>query len=162
MVKNNNVHFMSLRSDWKTPIKLYEELDKEFHFNLDPCATHETALCLRHFTKENNGLEQFWGKHRVKVRVFMNPPYGREIGKWMKKAYQEYLDPFGPKVIVCLIPSRTDTLWWHNYVMKANEIRFIKGRLKFDKAKNCAPFPSCIVVFRGKQNIVKRPRLPRN
>lgn len=149
-MKNLKVHFSSANLNWTTPQDTFDSLNVEFQFNLDPCATPETALCTRYFTETDDGLSQFWGKHGIKVRVFMNPPYGRKIGNWMKKAYEESVDPFGPEVIVCLIPSRTDTQWWHNYVMKASEIRFIKGRLKFGGAKNSAPFPSCIVVFKRK------------
>jgi len=141
---NNNVHFMSLRSDWKTPIKLYEELDKEFNFDFDPCPLNPTF----------DGLSIPWGK-----RNFVNPPYGRQITAWIKRGFEESQ---AGKLVVFLIPSRTDTKWWHDFIMKANEIRFIKGRLKFGGAKNSAPFPSCIVIFGGEQNIViKRPRLPR-
>ena len=143
MTKNNNVHFMSLRSDWKTPIKLYEELDKEFDFNFDPCPSKPIF----------DGLSINWGN-----KNFVNPPYGRQITTWIKKGFEESQTG---KLVVFLIPSRTDTKWWHDYIMKADEIRFIKGRLKFDGAKNCAPFPSCVVVFRGKQRLIKRPRLPK-
>ena len=139
----NNVHFMSLRSDWKTPIKLYGKLDKEFDFNFDPCPPKPMF----------DGLSINWGN-----RNFVNPPYGRQITAWIKKGFEE--SQIG-KLVVFLIPSRTDTKWWHDYIMKADEIRFIKGRLKFDDSKNCAPFPSCIVVFRGNPCTVKRPRLPK-
>lgn len=122
--------FTSLRQDWKTPMKFYEELNKEFSFDFDPCPTNPTF----------DGLAIDWGKVN-----FMNPPYGREIGKWLKKAHEESLKG---KEVVCLIPSRTDTIWWHDYCMKAKEIRFIKGRLKFDEHKNNAPFPSAIVIFK--------------
>ena len=86
---------------------------------------------------------QSWSRHRA----FVNPPYGREISKWVKKAYEEGLKPH--TTVVCLLPSRTDTKWWHDYCMKANEIYFVKGRLKFGNSKNAAPFPSVVVVFRG-------------
>jgi site-specific DNA-methyltransferase (adenine-specific) len=143
MTKNNNVHFMSSRSDWKTPRAFYLGLNQEFHFTFDPCPSKPTF----------DGLRRNWGK-----RNFVNPPYGRQIVAWIKKGYEESLKG---NLVVFLIPSRTDTKWWHDYIMKANEIRFIKGRLKFDGAKNCAPFPSCVVVFRGKQSVTKRPRLPK-
>jgi len=125
----NKIMFSSLRLDWKTPKALYEKLDREFKFDFDPCPPHPTF----------NGLEVDW-RHSN----YVNPPYGREIGKWCKKAYEEHLK--GCKVVM-LIPSRTDTKWWHDYIMKAKEIRFIKGRLKFDDYVNSAPFPSAIVVF---------------
>lgn len=134
-MKNNKlkVHFMSMRLDWQTPKETYDKLDKEFHFDFDPCPTNSTF----------NGLEIGWKKSN-----FVNPPYGREISKWLKKGYEEYKKG---KNVVFLIPSRTDTRWWHDYVMKADEIRFIKGRLKFGDEKNPAPFPSCIVIFNGNE-----------
>lgn len=122
---------MSMRLDWRTPKAFYEELDKEFHFSFDPCPVNP----------QFDGLAVEWGGAN-----FVNPPYGREIGKWIKKGYEESLKG---RVVVFLIPSRTDTKWWHDYIMKADEIRFIKGRLKFDDCKNPAPFPSAVVVFRG-------------
>ena len=137
-----NIHFNKNRSDWRTPIDLFRELDYEFHFTLDPCCTHESAKCEKHYTIEENGLDQDWSNEVV----FMNPPYGREILKWMKKAY---LESKNGVIVVCLVPSRTDTRWWHNYATKG-EIRFIKGRIKFDGQKHNAPFPSAIVVFKNK------------
>lgn len=125
-----NVHFMSTRLEWQTPESIYEELNKEFKFVLDPC-----PLC-----PEFDGLSIPWEKSN-----FINPPYGREIGKWLKKGYEESLKG---KLCVFLIPSRTDTKWWHDYVMKAKEIKFIRGRLKFKDAKYNAPFPSCVVIFK--------------
>jgi phage N-6-adenine-methyltransferase len=122
---------------------VFDELNREFNFNLDPCATKENAKCKKFYTKEDNGLEKNW-----EGRVFMNPPYGREIGDWMKKAY-ESVNGGGAELVVCLIPSRTDTKWWHDYVMQADEIRFVRGRLKFN-GMGPAPFPSAIAIFRGK------------
>ena len=122
----------SLSPHWATPVWIYEELDKEFHFDFDPCPLHSNS----------NGLAIEWGKVN-----FINPPYGREISRWIAKAYQEAQEG---AICVLLIPSRTDTKWWHDYIMKADEIRFIKGRLKFGNSKNSAPFPSAIVIFRGK------------
>ena len=135
-----SVHFSSKTVEWPTDQKVFDDLNAEFNFTLDPCCTKESAKCGRYFTKEDDGLSQSWDGHRV----FMNPPYGREIGEWLKKAY---ISSQHGAVVVCLIPSRTDTKWWHDYVMKG-EIRFIKGRLKFGGHKNSAPFPSAIVVFR--------------
>ena len=120
----------SLSPHWATPKWLYEELNKEFHFDFDPCPLNG-----------NGGLDIKWGKHN-----YINPPYGRKITDWIAKAYQETQRG---ALCVLLIPSRTDTRWWHDYIMKADEIRFIKGRLKFGDNKNSAPFPSCIVIFRG-------------
>jgi hypothetical protein len=138
MIRVNRGLFTSLRGDWKTPRALYQALDAEFCFDYDPCPVRPKI----------DGLESDWRKVN-----FVNPPYGREITKWIQKGYEESLKG---KIVVFLLPSRTDTRWWHDYIMKANEIRFIRGRLKFDDQKNPAPFPSAIVVFRtkkyGKQN----------
>ena len=114
-----------------------------FNFSLDPCCTAKNAKCDMYFTKEDDGLSKDWKGHRV----FMNPPYGREINKWIQKAYEEGSKPH--TTVVCLIPSRTDTKYWHNHCMKAAEIYFVKGRLKFGNSNNAAPFPSAVVVFRG-------------
>lgn len=123
----------SLSPHWATPKGLYKELDKEFHFNDDPCPLQSNT----------NGLDRKWG-----TSVFLNPPYGREISKWLSRAVLN--SRWHNSTVVCLIPSRTDTKWWHDFVMQAKEIRFIKGRLRFGNAKNSAPFPSCIVIFRGR------------
>ena len=135
-----NVHFMSTSNERATPDGFFSGLNKEFHFTLDPCCTKKTAKCRKFFTEKDNGLAKDWGKETV----FMNPPYGREIGSWMEKAYKSSLNG---ATVVCLIPSRTDTKWWHDYAMKG-EIRFIKGRLKFNGMENPAPFPSAVVIFR--------------
>ena len=129
----------SLSNEWTTPQKLFDELNQEFGFTLDPCCTHQNAKCNKHFTAEENGLDRDWSNEIV----FMNPPYGRVIGKWIKKACDESRKG---ATVVCLIPSRTDTAYWHDYVMKG-QIRFIRGRLKFGDGNNPAPFPSAIVVF---------------
>ena len=132
--------FSSLSCEWATPDWLFEELNEEFNFTCDVCASRDNAKCRYYFSLEDkSGLEQEWTG-----TCWMNPPYGREIGAWIKKAYESAQQ--GTRVI-CLLPSRTDTAWWHNYVLKASEIRFIRGRLKFGGATNSAPFPSAIVVF---------------
>ena len=128
-----SVHFMSQSVDWATPKAVYDELDREFRFNDDPCPLYGVS--------GEDGLNRPWG-----TSTFVNPPYGREIGRWTEKARHEA--DLG-KTVVLLVPSRTDTIWWHRDVMRADEIRFIKGRLKFGDAKNSAPFPSAVVVFRG-------------
>lgn len=139
---NTEIMFSSKTDLWETPQSFYDELDKEFQFTLDPCATPENAKCEMFFTKEMNGLTQNWGGNRV----FCNPPYGKEIGKWVKKAYEE--SKKNDTTVVMLIPARTDTAYFHDYIYhKAKEIRFVKGRLKFGKSKNAAPFPSMVVVF---------------
>ena len=139
-----SVHFSSKTPEWATPQTFFDDLNAEFHFTLDPCSTHENAKCEKHFTASDNGLVQDWSGDRV----WMNPPYGREIIHWMKKAYEESLRG---AVCVCLVPARTDTSWWHRYAVRG-EVRFIKGRLKFGEGKNSAPFPSAVVVFRGTNN----------
>lgn len=139
---NKSLMFSSNSNEWYTPQDFYDKLNKEFSFNLDPCSTHDNAKCDKHFTVEEDGLKQDWGGHVV----FMNPPYGREISKWVEKAYNESLKP--NTTVVCLIPARTDTAYYHDYIFgKAKDVRFIRGRLKFGGCKNAAPFPSAVVVF---------------
>ena len=130
---------------WETPIDFFNELNREFNFTLDPCCAKETAKCEKFYTEKENGLIQDWGGETV----FCNPPYGREQKKWIQKCFKE-----GQKqntTVVMLIPARTDTIAFHEYIYGKAEIRFIKGRLKFGGAKTSAPFPSMIVVFK-KQN----------
>jgi phage N-6-adenine-methyltransferase len=139
---NTAIMFSSETDQWATPQDFFDELNAEFHFTLDPCATRENAKCARFFTVEDDGLKQDWQGETV----FCNPPYGREIGKWVKKCYEESKKP--GTTVVMLIPARTDTSYFHDYIYgKAREIRFIRGRLKFGDAKNSAPFPSMVVVF---------------
>jgi phage N-6-adenine-methyltransferase len=127
---------------WATPQWLYDALNKEFGFTLDPCSDGTNAKCEKFFTASENGLLRDW---KTDV-VFMNPPYS-EVDEWMRKAYGAALEG---ATVVCLIPARTDTRWWHEYCMKA-EIRFIRGRLKFGDAESGAPFPSAIIVFRPRE-----------
>ncbi|RKO68086.1 DNA N-6-adenine-methyltransferase [Desulfofundulus salinus] len=136
----NEGMFSSRTGEWETPQTFFEALNAEFRFTLDVCARPENAKCLRYFTPEQNGLLQPWAPETC----WMNPPYGREIGRWVEKAYNEARRG---AVVVALLPARTDTRWWHRYVMRAAEIRFVKGRLKFGGAENSAPFPSAVVVF---------------
>jgi len=133
--------FTSTTDLWATPQGFFDEYNNIYQFDLDVCATPENAKCPRYFTKEQDGLKQEWGGV-----CWMNPPYGREIGKWVMKAYQSSLRG---GVVVCLLPARTDTAWFHDYCTKGN-IKFIRGRLKFGGAKNSAPFPSMVVVFDGR------------
>ena len=136
------VHFSSNSNEWATPKGLFDILDEEFLFTLDPCATKDNAKCSKFYTQEDDGLSQDWGGERV----FMNPPYGREIGKWIKKAYEEYEKG---AIVVCLIPARTDTRYWHDYIFPHATIRFLKGRVKFENGNKpqSAPFPSAVVIF---------------
>lgn len=133
---------MSSNTDeWATPKLFFEELNNEFQFDLDPCATLENHKCSMFYTKSQNGLEKSWKGYRV----FCNPPYGREIGKWVEKAYKENL--FNNTFVVMLLPARTDTKWFHTYIYKKHKIRFLKGRLKFNDGKQSAPFPSMVVIM---------------
>lgn len=126
-------------SEWETPQALFKRLDKEFRFTLDVCALPENAKCPRFYTPEDDGLSKEWSGV-----CWMNPPYGRQISKWVKKAYESVQ---GGCSVVCLLPSRTDTKWFQDYCLKSKDIRFIRGRLKFGGGKNRAPFPSVVVVF---------------
>lgn len=148
--RSSLVHFSSARNEWATPADLFNRLNDTYHFTLDPCCTTETAKCAKHFTIAENGLAQDWSKDRV----FMNPPYGRAIGLWMKKAYEESLRG---ALVVCLVPARTDTHWWHEYAMGGG-IEYIRGRVRFApngdfSKRQPAPFPSAIVVFKPKIKI---------
>lgn len=152
---HNAALFKSTTDDWATPKALFDELHEEFAFDLDPCSSHDNHKCPTYFTRQENGLMQPWHRPsfpRRRSRVFMNPPYGRTIGQWVKKAYDEVLSG-NAEFVVCLLPSRTDTRWFQDYCLKAGpeNIRFIRGRLKFGDAKDAAPFPSVIVIFRGGQ-----------
>lgn len=133
----------SRSGEWETPQDLFEELDAEFGFTLDPCATAENAKCPCYYTQDDNGLAKPWSDHTV----FMNPPYGRTIAKWVAKAWREAQ---GGATVVCLVPARTDTAWWHDFCARG-EVRFLRGRLYFrrgDGHTGRAPFPSAVVVFR--------------
>lgn len=164
--------FSSKLDSWATPQEFFNKLNEAYHFDIDVCAAKDTAKCEKFFTKENSCLDKTWGEGNV---CFMNPPYGREIGKFIKKAYEQSL--IGTKTI-CLLPSRTDTKWFHEFCVKG-EIQFLKGRLIFGNdaywewvweqeylpnskgelkknslfkkygVKNSAPFPSMVVIFKG-------------
>lgn len=140
---NKELMFSSNTDMWSTPWDFFNKLNDEFHFTLDPCSTHENAKCYKHFTIEENGLLQDWGGEKV----FCNPPYGRQIKDWVKKSYEESQKE--NTTVVMLIPARTDTIYFHEYIYHKAEIRFIKGRLKFGDAKNAAPFPSMVVIFKN-------------
>lgn len=131
--------------EWATPQSFFDALNREFSFTLDPCSTHENAKCEKHYTKEDDGLSKNWGGEVV----FCNPPYGRELPKWVKKCYEESCHAD----VVMLIPARTDTRWFWDYIYGKAEIRFIKGRLKFGNAKQSAPFPSMVVIYRASQGV---------
>lgn len=136
--------FSSYSEEWETPQYVFDWIDNQFHFVLDVCATAKNAKCKKYYTKTEDGLKQKWFLDSEGGACFMNPPYGKKIFRWMCKAKEE-----GDFVtVVCLIPARTDTKWFHDYVMRADEVWFIRGRLKFGNSKQSAPFPSCITIFR--------------
>ena len=134
-----SVHFSSKTDLWYTPQDFFKKYDDVYKFETDVCATDDNTKCAKYYTEEMDGLSQEW-----RGVCWMNPPYGRTISKWMKKAYESSLSG---ATVVCLVPARTDTNWWHDYAMKG-DIEFIKGRLKFGGSKNSAPFPSAVVVFK--------------
>jgi len=138
--KSQEVMFSRKSDEWDTPYEFYDKLNTRYHFTLDPCATEESHKCHKYFTKEDDGLSKSWEGERV----FINPPYSK-VGDWVKKAYIETRS--GNSWVAMLIPARTDTRWWHDYVMNATSIHFVKGRLKFSGAENSAPFPSAVVIF---------------
>ena len=140
---NTEVMWSSATDMWSTPPAFFRALDAEFHFTLDVCATKENAKCSRYFTPEQDGLSQEW-----RGVCWCNPPYGRQIGKWVKKASEERCP------VVMLLPARTDTAWFHDYIYGKAEVRFVRGRLKFGDSKNGAPFPSMVVVFRKSEDCV--------
>src|ERR1051326_5098786 len=135
------VHFKSSSKIWPTPQPFFNTLNAEFGFTLDVCAIPQNAKCINLFLPEEDGLKQRW-----QGICWMNPPYGRTIGQWIKKAYESAQEG---ATVVCLVPARTDTSWWHTWVVRSDEVRFIRGRLKFGDSKNSAPFPSAVVVFRS-------------
>lgn len=141
---NTDVMFSSQSDMWETPQDLFDKLNEEFHFDLDVCAIASNAKCSSFYSPEQNGLIQPWYG-----RCWCNPPYGRQVNKWVKKAYDTaYVDG---NLVVMLLPARTDTKWFHEYIYGKAEIRFLKGRLKFGGSKNSAPFPSMIVIFEPKE-----------
>lgn len=141
---NTGVMFSSAKDDWETPQDFFDKLNLEFGFTLDPCADESNHKCTKYFTKRVDGLSQCWNGERV----FCNPPYGREIGAWVRKCYLH--SKAGNGIAVMLLPARTDTKWFHEYIYNKPgvEVRFLKGRLKFAGAEHPAPFPSMVVAFR--------------
>lgn len=147
----NDALLSSKNMCWCTPQDFFAELDLEFHFNLDPASTDKSAKCENHFTPEDDGLKQDWGGYCV----FCNPPYGRAIADWVRKGYKESRKP--GTTVVMLIPARTDTAYFHDWIFgKADEIRFLRGRLKFTdedgNVESAAPFPSAVIVWRNQQD----------
>ncbi|WP_346766182.1 DNA N-6-adenine-methyltransferase, partial [Megasphaera sp. SW808] len=132
--------YSSKKVEWETPQPIFDFINKGWHFDVDVCALPENAKCDTYYTPEQDGLKQIW-----RGVCWMNPPYGRDIAKWMRKAYNTAKSNHG--TVVALVHARTDTKWWHDYAMKATYIIFIKGRLKFGNAEASCPFPSCFVIF---------------
>ena len=137
--------FSSNTEMWGTPQLLFNQLNEEFHFDLDVCAIKENAKCEKFFSPEDDGLKQPWYGN-----CFMNPPYGSVIKFWIEKAYKESLYNEKVNIVVGLLPSRTDTKYFHSFIYNKSEIRFIKGRLKFNDDKGPAPFPSMIVIWKAR------------
>lgn len=135
--------FSSATDKWETPQDLYDRLNQIFCFNLDACADETNHKCDRYFTEAQDGLSQSWGGYRV----WCNPPYGRSIGAWVEKAADAVLD--GQTSVVMLLPARTDTRWYHDFIAynEHAHVHFIRGRLRFGGSNQNAPFPSMIVLF---------------
>lgn len=138
---NRDVLFSSKTDEWETPQQLFDKLDNEFHFNLDACATAQNAKASRFYTREDDGLSHPWVG-----TVWCNPPYGRQIAAWVRKGLRE---SWGGATVVMLLPARTDTKWFHDYILHRAEVRFLRGRLKFSGQTENAPFPSMVVIYRG-------------
>ena len=136
--------FTSKTDQWATPQNFFDKLNTQYNFELDVCADKTNHKVEKYYDEQDNGLIQPWAPYRC----WMNPPYGRVIGQWMKKAYDE--SQLGA-LVVCLVPARTDTKWWHDYAMRGG-VEFIRGRLKFGDSKNSAPFPSAVIVFKPFSN----------
>ena len=141
---NKDLMFSSATDNWATPQEFFNQLNEEFHFSIDACADSFNHKTERYYTIEDDGLSKGYAGEVV----FCNPPYGRAIGKWVKKFFDE-VNEGGCELAVMLLPARTDTAWFHNYIYGKAEIRFVKGRIKFGGSKHNAPFPSMIVVFRS-------------
>jgi phage N-6-adenine-methyltransferase len=140
MPKLNRGMFSSASDEWETPREFFDAVDAMFHFTLDVCSARDNAKCEKYYTKVDDALSLEW-----KGICWMNPPYGREIALWIRKAYESSLED--GTVVVCLLPARTDTRWWHDYVLsRAERIWFVRGRLRFS-GKGSAPFPSALIVF---------------
>jgi phage N-6-adenine-methyltransferase len=146
--RKRSVHFRSTTDLWSTPQPLFDTLNAEFGFTLDVCALPDNAKCAAYFTPIQDGLQQVWTGS-----CWCNPPYGAVIGRWVQKAYESAQ---AGALVVCLLPARPDTGWWHHFVMRFAEVRFLKGRLKFGGARNSAPFPSAVVIFKPRAEVTSR------
>jgi phage N-6-adenine-methyltransferase len=134
------VLYSSASEEWPTPRRFFARLDRQYHFTLDPCATPDNAVCALYFTKEQDGLAQDWGSHRV----FCNPPYGKQIGRWVRKCFEA--SQAGARVVL-FVPARTDTRWFHDWVHGKAKVTFVRGRVRFGNADTCAPFPSMLAIY---------------
>jgi len=139
---NTDLMFSSKTDNWATPQYFFDALDAEFNFNLDVCASNTNHKCDLFYTQEMNGLAWPW-----LGRVWMNPPYGREIGQWVKKAREE-VKAGRAELVACLVPARTDARWFQDNAWSADEIRFVRGRIAFGDSKTGAPFPCAVIIFR--------------
>lgn len=142
----NDSIYSSDKMDWGTPNKLFERLNNYFNFTLDPCSSHENKKCEKNFTIEDDGLQQDWSQDVV----FMNPPYGNMLKDWVQKAYEESLKG---ATVVCLVPSRTDVRWFHDWCYGKGELVFLNRRLAFEGSNNKAPFPSMLVIYNSNKPI---------
>lgn len=142
---NNKVMFSSKTDEWSTPQDLFDRLNEEFHFDLDVCANETNHKCALYYDRKQDGLKMPWREHVV----WCNPPYGKEIGKWVHAANQEHMT--NGTTIVMLLPARTDTKWFHDDILGCADIRFLRGRLKFGGSKNSAPFPSMLAIFKKRE-----------
>lgn len=140
---NTSVMFSSQTDQWATPQGFFDELNEEFHFGLDVCADETNHKCERYYDKAADGLSQEWDR-----TTWCNPPYGREVGAWCEKALKESMKH--DVTVVMLLPARTDTKWFHDFVYGKAELRFVRGRLKYGDSQNSAPFPSMLAIFRGR------------
>jgi phage N-6-adenine-methyltransferase len=140
--RKRSIHFRSGSPEWSTPQAFFDAVNARHDFTLDACATPDNAKCPVYHTREQDGLAQPW-----RGRVWCNPPYGREVGKWLEKAWRS-VQSGEAEVVVCLVFARTDTTWWHEWAVRANEVEFLRGRLNFGAGNN-APFPSALLVFRN-------------
>lgn len=144
----NHGLFTSNKEDWETPVYFFNSLNEKYHFKWDLAASDNNAKCNNYFTRDDNSLEQNWGG--LDGNLFINPPYGRELKLWVKKAAETHLKD--DQYLVMLIPSRTDTSYWHDYIFNHAEIEFLRGRLKFEVdgvSKDPAPFPSALIIYKG-------------
>lgn len=143
----NSLMFSSKKDDWETPQQLFDKLDDEFNFSWDLAATKENSKCEQYIDKSDDSLSVNWSE--LVGNLWLNPPYGRQIKKWVKKASETDLKD---SYLVMLIPARTDTSYWHDYIFGKAEIKFLRGRLKFEingVPKDAVPFPSALVIFKG-------------